>query len=486
MLGRFFHRNQVQVDLYYDDEMARLTIPLTETVKSVMKVISLKIQKFAKIDFILIREVDQKREILDIDSTFEAYSGQQEISLLAFPNPCQCKIRTADQEPRNYDINISLTVSEIIASLIEEGVSSYYALAFQVPGEQSLHVLCHSMPLVTQMWNNDPLILIRRLHIDDVPQLADDAFRQFLLRNSRLAASSNLCYYSLNTWADLAALQIVYENRPQDLMTIRQNISLFVASDVKLIETLPDLVYNNVKFYSGATKPQAEALYITMAATSGSQCAFTENIKFRDKSMIWNRSRIVLVTIRHIRIIKDFTSPHECEVLHSDEYDVAMSDGSLMLKFPNGDYWTITGSLHIDILYNVILEMRQWGTEQGRSDESYKRDQKFMIKAKSEDYLDKVSESGTFSGVVRRKKVPLGVTKVVPCDEEDREYGMLKESIKTLKVVREMVDEERVDDKTEIDRLKFFKQSRDQIRFRNFVFAMIAVVFAILMRNVFG
>jgi hypothetical protein len=265
-----------------------------------------------------------------------------------FPTIVRCLVKTADLSHRERSINVCEPVISVIKSIVGDESESKFVLGFRghdgisSTDNMPLQVLCPSMPLSTQNWFHEPLILIRRVCEADVPFLLDSAVREALLKNCRLAALENISFYKLDEWAKLAALQLVWEGNVEiKKQQVRSLLALCVPPVVEVSEELVDKTWSGLKEVEQFTRDQAQVWYIQKAAQDGCQCAFVTKIKFRKDRRTWGGDRYLAVSPVCIWILNELGEGPEDAARFGSWVDLSREKEVIRIVFPNKEVWNI-------------------------------------------------------------------------------------------------------------------------------------------------
>jgi hypothetical protein len=438
-----------------------------------------------------IPDADPKTHILVLSHQTGQFSHASTLSFSAIPHRpvhfllfqrvVRCLVKTADHDPREYPINVSDSVMAVVNSIVGETENTKYALGFRSrdPGpidKLPLQICCPFMPLVTQNWFHDPLFLIRRICEQDIEFLADFEVRQMLLRNFRLSALENISFYATDEWANLAALQLVWEGHGHATRQyIKATLPLYVSPVRPVDDSLVDQTQNLLSStYENFTKDQAQSLYLTRALMNGCQCSYVTKVRFRREKSAWRTDRYLVVSPKWVWVLKDLHLSPEIAVLFGSWQDFTRGKKSVKVTFSPKEIWHIECK-RPDILLGVLHPMFAW-TEN------------MATKAK-----DPVPRRASFDGqpvpfvsseVRSKARIPRGMPIcVLPSPEEADTPFCLRNGFRKL-IVSALSDSERggeVRVGREMEPRIFFKIPSEEMWYHNsFIMMLCSLLFLVL------
>ena len=488
---------------------AKVKLAASEGLEGLKAAIVEQVPGFKTQEFILVHEDGEERNILGhINPSRQLTFGKKE-SMFVIPRRVRVVIKTADQAI-NCELDTTKTARECIDDILGDASSAKYELGFPAgPKHDYLHLCCGQVPLVSQGWLFDHLFLIRRIYREDIALTIDPTVRQMLLNNLKLAISWNLCYYPVQVWADLAALQLVYEDKEAvDVQYIRQNYTRYVAGAARNDDSVVDMIFRQLKKYHAMTREQAEMMYI-QKASDGCQCAYVDRVKLKQKIGM-RKTRYLLISPNELVLLKDFGRLAE-EVRPFDEYEnVVTVDDDLVVMFKTQARW----QFNVEQRSSVVLTLHQMShkivdnqveqdlleshrprfdsvleeeiTLEPKGLESAMRAPASVLVGESDDELELVpTRFGNESCLVDGDKgfVPPGITKRVLtlAGERGVPYSV-GEDVEDLDVVKKLDPNEdvEVEDARPIDADAFFALSSNEMWYNNRLLVGILVIVSLV------
>lgn len=318
---------KVQIEFTYregnNDTHKSLELSGTTSVRQIHDEIKKTINIFNTTDFIFLadEQVNNNNIILeDVSIGDIAITGSIKIKII--PKIIEVIITSATQDPKKFNMDITIPINDVVAQIIPKSVSSRFILAYE--SKDKFQVCCRTLPLCAHnWWYNTEFRLLRRIYPDDIENATDDESREFLYKNAQFSIRCGISAYSTDIWSQLASLQLISKIKHEtddekeaekrikeiDENNIRENFStltspfVFEACEQVLI---PKILTNLTKF---SKKPleQSELDYIRISIENGSQCSYVEEVKFKSvKKSVSTVKRFIFVSPTQMCVYKDY------------------------------------------------------------------------------------------------------------------------------------------------------------------------------------
>lgn len=451
-----------------------------------------------KLDFVIINNLMTDPKIISNDADILTITRRDNIYVI--PKKVAILVKTADQDPTSYQVDVVAPVSSVIEQITEDTNSEKYLLCIPPRGRQT-HVFtcCPTMSLASQGWYFDTITMIRRVYIDDILDPSDHDLRKRLLQNCRLAAYLNLSYYTPNVWAKLTALQLVYEQvQKPDVVHIKKNLWRYVSPAFKDDERIVQMALLELKKLSTCTPDEAELLYLQTAA-EGCQCAFVEKVFVRSRLPgLRKKEYYLMISARELVLMKDFPGVAEMRAAIETCDGVSSGDDGIRIRFINEEPWSFVVS-QPDVIFGIISQFTnkafdcsspqkespqspipEQPQEQGEDEYLIGRSMSFDddLQAAAKRENDDLTIEATTT-VTRRKFVLPGWCGRVgpPESEKDAPYSFSSE-ISDLEIIEKLNPEKPVlQERREIDLEKFFELPQNEMWYNSkFLIALIIIL----------
>lgn len=466
------------------------------------------IPEFAHIKPILVTQRGMNQIILNnLQSVDDITMGKiNKFDIRAYPEKVKCVVKTANKDPQEVIFDVTQPPLVFINQLVEENPERY-VLYYQDPQDSAVLLCCSALlPLCVQGWLHDPLVLLRRIYPADLTETTDPNFRQILHRNFRLAALWGLSYYPVDVWAQLTALQFIYENVSKlDMNYIKENVTRCVSRTVEVDNMLCSKISKYIIQDKCFDEEQASTMYLQIAATNGCQCAFIEKVRVnvvRDKKFRLPKWKVLYVSGVMALLLNDDEKSVFEEVKTEEIKNVTIHSAITQIILKDGQYWeiisqrpfalrdTVLGSIGIlaDVekqsphqQQEVEQEEQKEATqtvppstqgESKHSSHSGKLGSKGLLlkqnsssRISSHFLLEEHEDQFINSGKKKRSKMmPIGLSPLVlPPFTDDTDYDYIKENVPQIEIVKHLSPDEIQLNETENIKIDFDDFFDDQV-----------------------
>lgn len=487
---------KVQINILYTTdygesfETKKIVMPSTNRVRDIFKFIQLKIDYFSNRKFILENEEGISSGSLSGIEALSELPFTKTLNLRVYPvEVCIHVISTEKEQTQKIDIraNISSLIKKIAKDHFER-----YVLAFQSEGSSKYNVLSQRLPLYTQDWFFENLVLIRRVYKEDIPFGTDNDFRHYLLKNCQFALARGLSFYTNEKWAELAALQFLINGKKDTSPEfIRKNISLYVSQNIKKDDFLVNKCSEYLWNYNTFTTEQAEIQYIIKSVNDGCQCAYIEKLRFSHfEGEKWSKleERIVCISPYAIYVLAPDKSIDPNYIEDTNNLDISYKIDFIEVTFQDIRKWRLYSNnqnLLINILFSSFEKYEEPSIQPENSNDKQDEQEdlsEYLSFEKDNDKLTFKNQKRTQTNIStfdfdetscevynktvftkkknprQKRKIP-GIPKIlIPGKFEiNKEYDIIKDNIKEVHITKMIDSEDSESEKLLIDKEKFFE-----------------------------
>lgn len=318
---------KVQIELIYHDVNGdvhkNFDLSASATTQKLHEEIKKSIPIFSSTDFVFLAdEMVNSNNILLDDINIGDIATNGSIKIKVLPKLVDIVITSATQDPKNFKIDTTIPIKDLLSQIVSKTVSSRFILAFE--SKDKFQVCCQTLPLCAHnWWFNTDFRILRRVYPDDIENATDEESRQFFYKNVKLAINCGISAYPVDVWSQLSSLQIVseYKRKYKDGKEAEKRIKEIDENNIKEIFStltspfvfeacenilIPKILVNLHKV-SQKSIEQAELEYIKLSYEQGSQCSYVEEVKFKSvKKSVVSGKRFIFVSPTQISIYKDY------------------------------------------------------------------------------------------------------------------------------------------------------------------------------------